>query len=164
MQGCRILQWNMLVYITRPFGLFYCYLVYFMVIWYIFPFWDVVPRKIWQPCLNSRKERRKQVDEKIIPLFTQAAIAEDAAATTAAATEAAVEASTAGSTTTGAVTTAGEEVTAAAAVISPAATRISACGETGASLIGGRRCSSSSRRKISESPQQVPILPKVTDI
>jgi hypothetical protein len=41
--------------------LFYCHLVYFMAIWYIlwpfgiifgdfFPFWYVVPRKIWQPC------------------------------------------------------------------------------------------------------------------
>jgi hypothetical protein len=37
-------------------GIFYGYLVYFVFIWYIlwlfgifFPFWYVVPRKIWQP-------------------------------------------------------------------------------------------------------------------
>jgi hypothetical protein len=43
-----VLQWKMFVYfmaicyILLPFG-------YVMVIWYIFPFWYVAPRKIWQP-------------------------------------------------------------------------------------------------------------------
>jgi hypothetical protein len=39
-------------------GIFYSHLVYFTAIWYIlwlfgisFPFWYVVPRQIWQPCL-----------------------------------------------------------------------------------------------------------------
>jgi hypothetical protein len=43
-------------YILWSSGIFYGPLVYFMVIWYIllpfgifFPFWFVVPRKIWQP-------------------------------------------------------------------------------------------------------------------
>jgi hypothetical protein len=31
------------------FGRFYGYLVNFMVIWYILPFWYVLARKIWQP-------------------------------------------------------------------------------------------------------------------
>jgi hypothetical protein len=48
-------------------GIFYCYLVYFTANWYILwpfgifrgllvyfaPFWLVVPRKIWQPCLPT---------------------------------------------------------------------------------------------------------------
>jgi hypothetical protein len=40
---CRVLQWKILVYfmtiwsILRPFGIFYGHLVYFAVIWYIFP-------------------------------------------------------------------------------------------------------------------------------
>jgi hypothetical protein len=43
-------------YILWPFGIFYCHLVDFVVIWYIFPFWYVVPRKIWQPCLGARAD------------------------------------------------------------------------------------------------------------
>jgi hypothetical protein len=40
--------------IKWPFGLFYGHLVYFKVICYIPPpFWYVVARKIWQPCLRS---------------------------------------------------------------------------------------------------------------
>jgi hypothetical protein len=53
----RVLQWKMLVYV------FYGHVVYFTAIWYIlwtfgiicgkfgifFPFWYVVPGKIWQP-------------------------------------------------------------------------------------------------------------------
>jgi hypothetical protein len=42
--------------ILRPFGIFCGHLVYLVAIWYIlspfgifFPFWYVVPRKIWQP-------------------------------------------------------------------------------------------------------------------
>jgi hypothetical protein len=49
-------------YILWPFGIFYGHLVYFVAIWCIlllfgifFPFWYVVPRKIWQPWLASRK-------------------------------------------------------------------------------------------------------------
>jgi hypothetical protein len=66
----RSLQRKMLVYFTaiwyilRTFGIFYGHLVYFTDIWYIiwpfgipicwligtfFPFWYVVPWKIWQP-------------------------------------------------------------------------------------------------------------------
>jgi hypothetical protein len=39
-------------YILWSFGIFCGHLVYFMAIWYIpiFPFWYVVPRKIWSPC------------------------------------------------------------------------------------------------------------------
>jgi hypothetical protein len=43
-------------YILWPIGLFYVHLVYSVSIWYMlwlfgifFPFWYVVPRKIWQP-------------------------------------------------------------------------------------------------------------------
>jgi hypothetical protein len=50
------MQWQMLVYLWS-FGPFYDHLVYFVAIWYnlwtfgiFFPFWYVVPRKIWQPC------------------------------------------------------------------------------------------------------------------
>jgi hypothetical protein len=32
-----------------PFGTFYGNVVYFVAIWYIFLFWYVVPRSIWQP-------------------------------------------------------------------------------------------------------------------
>jgi hypothetical protein len=55
-----VLQWKMLVYICilwtfgqflRTLGRFYGHLVYFVVIWYMFPvFGNVLPRKIWQPC------------------------------------------------------------------------------------------------------------------
>jgi hypothetical protein len=36
-------------YILCPVGRYYGYFVYFLVIWYIFPFWYVVVGKIWQP-------------------------------------------------------------------------------------------------------------------
>jgi hypothetical protein len=36
-------------YILWPFGIFYGRLVYFMAVWYFFPFWYVEARKIWQP-------------------------------------------------------------------------------------------------------------------
>jgi hypothetical protein len=40
--------------ILLPFRMFYCHLVYFVVILvYISPFWYVVPRKIWQPWFES---------------------------------------------------------------------------------------------------------------
>jgi hypothetical protein len=46
-------------YILWPFGPFYCHFVYFIAIlyilwsfWYIFPFWYVVARKIWQPYIK----------------------------------------------------------------------------------------------------------------
>jgi hypothetical protein len=51
-----VLQCKMLVYFMaiwsslRPFGRFCVNLVCFIVIWYIFPPWNVAPRKIWQPC------------------------------------------------------------------------------------------------------------------
>jgi hypothetical protein len=56
----RVLQWKMSVYymsivyftatwyILRTFGIFCGYLVYF------FPFWYVIPRKIWQPWLEHK--------------------------------------------------------------------------------------------------------------
>jgi hypothetical protein len=60
----RVLESKMLVYFMAiwyifllSFGIFYGHLVYFMVIWYtcwsfgiFFPFWYVLPRKIWQLC------------------------------------------------------------------------------------------------------------------
>jgi hypothetical protein len=51
----RVSQWKMLEYVMDiwsilwPFGIFCGLWVYFIVIWF-FPFWHVVPRKIWQPC------------------------------------------------------------------------------------------------------------------
>jgi hypothetical protein len=40
--------WNNL----RPFGIISGRLVWFVVIWYIFPIFGMFgPRKIWQPCL-----------------------------------------------------------------------------------------------------------------
>jgi hypothetical protein len=61
----RVLRWKMLVYCIAiwstlwhfriffiPFGIFYDYLVYF------FPFWYVVPRKIWQPWTAVSVTRR----------------------------------------------------------------------------------------------------------
>jgi hypothetical protein len=52
-----VLEWKMLYfmsnwYILCSFGTFYVHLAYLLVIWYLdfFPFWYVVPRKIWQPC------------------------------------------------------------------------------------------------------------------
>jgi hypothetical protein len=39
----RVLQWKMLVYcILQPFEIFYGDLVYFVVIWYIFPRFDIL--------------------------------------------------------------------------------------------------------------------------
>jgi hypothetical protein len=38
----------MFVYFMASWSI-YGHLVYFMVIWYILPFWYVVPREIWQP-------------------------------------------------------------------------------------------------------------------
>jgi hypothetical protein len=37
-----------LVYL-RPNGIFYGHLVDFVAIGYFFPFWYILPRKIWQP-------------------------------------------------------------------------------------------------------------------
>jgi hypothetical protein len=38
--------WSIIV----PFRIFYCHMVHFLVILvYFFPYWYVVPRKIWQP-------------------------------------------------------------------------------------------------------------------
>jgi hypothetical protein len=54
-----VLQWKIMVlfmdiwFIVQPFVIFHEHLVYFVVIWYIFPFWYVVPRKIWQPWLDK---------------------------------------------------------------------------------------------------------------
>jgi hypothetical protein len=52
----NVLQWKMLVNFTAirsillPFRIFYGHLVYFVgTLLYVFPFWYVVPRKIWQP-------------------------------------------------------------------------------------------------------------------
>jgi hypothetical protein len=42
-----------------PFGIFYGYLVHFMITWCFFPFWYVVPRKIWQPCSNRKETASK---------------------------------------------------------------------------------------------------------
>jgi hypothetical protein len=59
----KALQWKMLVYvmdiwsILRSLGIFYGHLVYLVVIWYIFPFWYFVPRKIWHPCSRHSDKR-----------------------------------------------------------------------------------------------------------
>jgi hypothetical protein len=45
----RVLQWKMLVYFTASWSILWPFGIYFMVVWYIFPFWYVVPRKIWHP-------------------------------------------------------------------------------------------------------------------
>jgi hypothetical protein len=54
--------WPFGIFCGWPFGIFCGLLVYFVVIWYIlwsfeklFPFWYVVPRKIWQPWLASQR-------------------------------------------------------------------------------------------------------------
>jgi hypothetical protein len=59
-------------YILWPFGIFYAHLVYFMAIWYIlwpfgifFPFWYVVPRKIWQACNSCSLVSKKTVEGTI---------------------------------------------------------------------------------------------------
>jgi hypothetical protein len=52
----RAVDWKMLIYfmailnILQTFGIFYDHLVHFVFIWYIFPIWCIVSRKIWQPC------------------------------------------------------------------------------------------------------------------
>jgi hypothetical protein len=61
-QFWAVLQWMKSVNFTAipsillPFSIFYGHFAYFVVIlhilwsfWYIFPFWYVVPNKIWQP-------------------------------------------------------------------------------------------------------------------
>jgi hypothetical protein len=59
------LQLKLLVYfmvirsILWPLGILCGPLVYFMVIWYTFHVWDVVPRKIWQPCFTTPKSVEK---------------------------------------------------------------------------------------------------------
>jgi hypothetical protein len=59
-KSCRVLQPKLWVFFKavwstlRTFGTFCGHLVYFMAIRKIFfPFWYIVPRKIWQPCLTS---------------------------------------------------------------------------------------------------------------
>jgi hypothetical protein len=48
---CMVLQWKMLVYfmtilpILRPLEIFYGHLVYFVVIWYIFPRFGMLYRE-----------------------------------------------------------------------------------------------------------------------
>jgi hypothetical protein len=51
----RVLQWTIVVYFIdiwsflRPFDIFYCHLVYFVVIWYIFPHVGIwVVAVVWQ--------------------------------------------------------------------------------------------------------------------
>jgi hypothetical protein len=39
------------LHILLPFDLFSGRLEYLVVIWYLSPFWYIVPRKIWQPCV-----------------------------------------------------------------------------------------------------------------
>jgi hypothetical protein len=41
-------------YILWPFGIFYGHWVYlwFIFVVYFSPFWNIVPRKIWQPCFR----------------------------------------------------------------------------------------------------------------
>jgi hypothetical protein len=52
-----VLKWKVLVCLIAlwsalwPFDIFYSHLVYFGFVWYFFPFWYVVWRKIWQHCL-----------------------------------------------------------------------------------------------------------------
>jgi hypothetical protein len=52
----RAFEWEVLVYFMT-FDIFYIYLVYLLVICctYIPPFWYVVPRKIWQPCVLAQR-------------------------------------------------------------------------------------------------------------
>jgi hypothetical protein len=46
--------------ILRPFGIIYCRLALFVVIWYIFfRFGMFGPRKIWQTCSAGKIEQRK---------------------------------------------------------------------------------------------------------
>jgi hypothetical protein len=51
---CRVFQWKMLVYvitiwsISWPFGIFVAILEFLWPFGIFFPYWDVVPRKIWQ--------------------------------------------------------------------------------------------------------------------
>jgi hypothetical protein len=58
---CHLVYFTAVWSILLPFGLFYCHLLYFVAICYIlwlfgiiFPFWYVVPRKIWQPWLGQK--------------------------------------------------------------------------------------------------------------
>jgi hypothetical protein len=58
-------------YLLWPFGIFYGRLVFVMAIWYIlwlfgifFPFWYVVPRKIWQPWSKDCREKAEADDTK----------------------------------------------------------------------------------------------------
>jgi hypothetical protein len=64
-------------------------LVYFVVVWYIFPFWYIVPRKIWQSCtliglrvVGEKKRSHKrvsiwQLSKKIFPPFLVASNVHD---------------------------------------------------------------------------------------
>jgi hypothetical protein len=47
--------------VLRANGIFMTILVCLVVIWYIFPFWCIVPRKIWQPCKGAMQRRPKMV-------------------------------------------------------------------------------------------------------
>jgi hypothetical protein len=50
----RVLQWKM--YIIRPFGLVWDYLIYLMVIWYIFPTFSILyQEKYGNPAFNFKK-------------------------------------------------------------------------------------------------------------
>jgi hypothetical protein len=59
------------LHILLQFGILCGYLVYFVVIWSIlwlfgvfFPFWYLVPRKIWQPC-SERGGRVRMQSKKV---------------------------------------------------------------------------------------------------
>jgi hypothetical protein len=59
LEGKMLVYFMVICNILLPIGIFWCHVVYFVVIWYIFPFWYVVSRKIWQPRRRTAKIRLK---------------------------------------------------------------------------------------------------------
>jgi hypothetical protein len=68
----------------KIFGIFYGHLVYFVAVWYIlwlfgmfYPFWYVVPRKIWQPFRCPREITEIKFSAIFSALVERAAFAVD---------------------------------------------------------------------------------------
>jgi hypothetical protein len=80
---CHLVYFTAIWFILLPFGLFYCHLVYLLPFGLILGafglfyghlvyFWNVVPRKIWQPCVQARKSGLGAVFINLMQLYVGA--------------------------------------------------------------------------------------------
>jgi hypothetical protein len=61
--GTRWFKWNILwtfgIPILWPIGILYGHVV---ILWSFSPFWYIVPRKIWLPCLRGKARKKNKCD------------------------------------------------------------------------------------------------------